>query len=229
MSLSSKIIRVPVTLVEGRWEFLYGGAVKVVEGAMGELHLNRSYFTDTEFLNAMTEQLRVSILEEGTDLRVSLSIQSDIAPEHSALFETDTRVWHPSNDFSYYHSRFVSIHLGGPTLSQLRDDIVYGGLSLLLEGMEPRSIESGIVHLPEALNLEPVDSLNYAFTLLSEIFEPWRKSHTGSIYKRVYYRESDGSWYSLEHLRNKAMVSAERKLMTRLWANVTDQLKFSQL
>ena len=33
MSLSKKLIRVPVSLVQGRWEFLYGGAVKVKEGA----------------------------------------------------------------------------------------------------------------------------------------------------------------------------------------------------
>jgi hypothetical protein len=44
--------------------------------------------------------------------------------------------------------------------------VEHGGLFLMLEGMEPRAIESGMVNLPPAPGLEPADSLNYAFTPL---------------------------------------------------------------
>lgn len=90
--------------------------------------------------------------------------------------------------------------------------------------MEPRAIESGMVNLPDAPGLESVDSLNYAFTRLSEIFEPWRKAHTGSIYERVFYRDCNDHWYPLKDLRDRALASAERKLIAELWANVAEQL-----
>jgi hypothetical protein len=99
-----------------------------------------------------------------------------------------------------------------------------GGLFLLLEGMEPRAVESGMLNLPDAPGLESVDSLNYAFTRLSEVFEPWRKAHTGSIYERVFYLEPDGFWYPLKDLRDRALATAERKLIAELWANVAEQL-----
>ena len=90
--------------------------------------------------------------------------------------------------------------------------------------MEPRAIESGMVNLPPVPGLEPADSLNYAFTRLSEVFEPWRKAHTGSIYERIFYLERDEHWYPLKDLRDRALASAERTLIKNLWATVAEQL-----
>jgi hypothetical protein len=51
-------------------------------------------------------------------------------------------------------TRFVSIHLTGPTVAQQKKvnekEVAHGGLFLLLEGMEPRAIESGMINLPAA-------------------------------------------------------------------------------
>ena len=90
--------------------------------------------------------------------------------------------------------------------------------------MEPRGIESGIVELPETSDLKAVDSLNYAFTRLSEVFEPWRKAHTGSIYERVFYQEPNGRWYPLKDLRDRELATAERQVIKKLWTNVTADL-----
>lgn len=224
MPLSTKIIRVPVAFVEGRWEFLYGRAVKVRDGASGELHLDQANFTDKKFLKALTTKRRVVILDTGTELRVALTVKPDLDAALRTLLL-------PGNETRYAHStklsvdtRFVPIHLGGPTDAQRKKKVEQGGLFLLLEGMEPRAIESGMVNLPAAPDLEPVDSLNYAFTRLSEVFEPWRKAHTGSIYERVFYLDHDGCWYPLKDLRNRALASAERKMIAELWVNVSEQL-----
>jgi hypothetical protein len=224
MSLSSKTIRVPVTLVEGRWEFLYGGDVKVKDGASGELHLDQMHFSDKKFLKALTAKRRVAILQAGTELRVALTIKPGLDAALSSLLlpRDGTRYTHSSK--LSVDTRFVPIHLGGPTDAQRKKKVEQGGLFLLLEGMEPRAIESGMVTLPAAPDLEPVDSLNYTFTRLSEVFEPWRKAHTGSIYERVFYLDHDGFWYPLKDLRDRALVSAERKLIAELWANVAEQL-----
>lgn len=53
MPLSKHIIRVPVKLADGHWELLYGRPVKVKEGALGELHLDRIHFNDEQFLGCV--------------------------------------------------------------------------------------------------------------------------------------------------------------------------------
>ena len=190
MSLSSRVIRVPVKLVEGRWELLYGGAVNIKDGAVGELHLDHIYFTDKKFLKALTTKLQVPILAAGTELRVALTVKPDLdATLWPHLLKRDATPHRHTTKLSV-ETRFVSIHLAGPTAAQQKKakekEVVHGGLFLMLEGMEPRAIESGMVNLPAVPGLEPVDSLNYAFTRLSEVFEPWRKAHTGSY--RQYLR-----------------------------------------
>jgi hypothetical protein len=80
-----------------------------------------------------------------------------------------------------------------------------------------------MVDLPHTHELEAVDSLNYAFTRLSELFEPWRKAHTGSIYERVFYQERNGRWYQIKDLRERALASAERQLIKDLWLSVAEQ------
>jgi hypothetical protein len=227
MALSTKVIRVPVKLVDSGWELLYGGAGKVKNGAVGELHLDQMYFTDKKFLKALTFKRQVAVLKVGTELRVALTVKPDLdAMLRPHLLARDATPHRHTTKLSVA-TRFVSIHLGGPTVAQQKKakdkEVVHGGLFLMLEGMEPRAIESGMVKLPAAPGLEPVDSLNYAFTRLSEVFEPWRKSHTGSIYERVFYLEVDGYWYPLKDLRDRALATAERKLIEELWANVAEQ------
>ena len=224
MPLSTKVIRVPVQLVDGGWELLYGGAVKVKEGAVGELHLNQMYFTDKKFLKALTTRRQVTVLTAGTELRVALTVKQGLdAALQSLLLARDATPHRHSAKISV-ETRFVSIHLAGPTLAQKKKKVEHGGLFLWLEGMEPRAIESGMVNLLPVLGLEPADSLNYAFTRLSEVFEPWRKAHTGSIYERIFYLECDEHWYPLKDLRDRALASAERVLIKDLWAAVAEQL-----
>ena len=228
MPLSSRIIRVPVTLVDGRWEFLYGGAVKVKDGAVGELHLDHLYFTDKKFLKALTTKRQVTVLAAGTELRVALTVKQGLDATLSSFLLARDATPHRHTAKISVETRFVSIHLGGPTVAQQKKakekEIAPGGLFLWLEGMEPRAIESGMVKLPAAPGLEAVDSLNYAFTRLSEVFEPWRKAHTGGIYERIFYLERDEHWYPLKDLRDRALASAERTLIKDLWAAVAEQL-----
>ena len=224
MPISTKVIRVPVKLVDGQWELLYGGPVKVREGSVGELHLNKVCFDDAKFLKALTEKRGVAVLPAATELRVALTVRPGLVePLRAQLLPHDATPHDHSGRLSG-ETRFVAVWLGGPTASQKRRGEAEGGLKLWLEGMEPRSIESGTVILPKETGLEPVDSLNHAFTRLSELFEPWRKAHTGSIYERVFYLESNSCWYPLKDLRDRALVAAERGLIKKLWERVAAEL-----
>lgn len=224
MPISTRIIRVPVRLIDGQWELLYGGEVKVEDGALGELHLDKMYFTDMQFLNALTEKRKVTVLQECTELRVALTVKTPLNQALRLLLLDPDETKHNYTAKISVDTRFVRIYLGGPTKLQRRKGRREGGLWLLLEGMEPRGIESGTVLLPKTPELETVDSLNHAFTRLSENFEPWRKAHTGSVYERIFYRESNDLWYPLKDLRDRALVGAERKVINGLWVNVQANL-----
>jgi len=227
MSISTKIVRVPVKLVDGQWELLYGGPVKVQNGSIGELHLEKSNFSDSTFLKALIEKRSVEILPQGTELRVALTIRPQTLPRSllSLLLNPDDTP-HLLTTALSVDTRFIPVHLAGPTEAQRKKSKVVGGLWLQLEGMEPRGIESGSVRLQKetGIDLEVVGSLNHAFTRLSEVFEPWRMSHTGSIYERVFYRDSDTHWHPLKDLRDRELVNAERKVIKALWEMVEKQI-----
>jgi len=80
------------------------------------------------------------------------------------------------------------------------------------------------VYFPEEFEMESAQSLNHAFTKLSERFETHRLSHTGSVYSRVFYKESDSHWYPLEELKNPVFGNAEHAVRTAGWKAIESQL-----
>jgi hypothetical protein len=218
-------IRIPVRYIDGHWELAYGGAVKVKNGSAADLVIPREQIDDAALLRALTAKRWVRILEEGTELRLALTVRTKLDPDLSKLLVKGTSVHSESMGKLSGETQFVAVNLGPPTKAQTKRKETKGGLWLALEGIEPRALESSAVFLPEALDLDPAISVNHAFTRLSERFEPWRLSHTGSIYERVFYKEADGFWYPLDDLRQKEMVAAERKIIRALWHEVERLLK----
>ena len=51
-----------------------------------------------------------------------------------------------------------------------------------------------------------------------ESFEPWRISHTGNVYTRVFYKERNEKWYPLDSLRNEKLAEQEQEIARELWA-----------
>jgi hypothetical protein len=54
-------------------------------------------------------------------------------------------------------------------------------------------------------------SLNHAYALASELHEKERRSHTGNIYRSIYFQDAHGRWRPLEDLR----ASVEDSLLGR--------------
>lgn len=230
MSKSHKTLRIPIKCVDGQWELLYGGAVKVKNHSLAELLISGSRISDPALLGALTKKRLVRILDEGVELRVALTIQPPLAPELTKhLVPTDEMREALMTSKLSVNSRFVRVNLGGPTESQIKAGEKTGGLWLALEGMEPRELKSSTVKLPEIPDIDPAISLNHAFTVLSKLFEPWRKANTGSIYERVFYQEANGKWFPLKDLRAKELAGAERAVIQELWSEIKRQLGLSLL
>jgi hypothetical protein len=51
-------------------------------------------------------------------------------------------------------------------------------------------------------------SLNHAFTLISEAYETLRRSHSGNVFERVYAQDKTNKWVSLDEIRITAIAQA---------------------
>jgi len=49
------------------------------------------------------------------------------------------------------------------------------------------------------------ESLNHAFTIISEAYETKRRSHSGNVFDRAYAQDDSGKWKSLDELRQHAI------------------------
>ena len=166
---------------------------------------------DKQFTHKYSHQ----VLFSGTTLLVALTIKpkpplSDDLKNHlKSKGEFDF-------SYDYYKSnlsvdtRFVEITINHPpTEKELKDVDV--GIFLQFEGLRQTGIFTSSIKLPIKEDDKDVfvDSLNYAFTRLSEKYEPWRISHTGNIYDRIFYKENNGRWYPIDLLRNVVSVKKD--------------------
>jgi hypothetical protein len=165
------------------------------------------------------------LLPLGTKLLVAITIHNIKALDEDLLPHLKLRnKYKLGNDF--YQSRlsvdtqFVEVTIGEPTsLQTSRQEINEGGLFLLFKGLNQTGVLTSSIKLPlqevapndlfQVKTNIVVDSLNYAFTRLSEKYDPWRKSHTGNIYDRILYQEKNEKWYPLDVLRNVVSVKQD--------------------
>jgi hypothetical protein len=221
---SARRVRIPVSYINGVWECELGGCVPVKDGTQGELSIDRKAVSDKAFLSRMEQKGRYQILGEGAKLLVILSIRPDAPPNtHQNHLRTyDELKWHIATEllepFNPSTIRFVEITIGKPDKKQERRlESDKGGLWLLTEGVRAAGLVSTTIQLPEGIWKDPVTSVNHAYTKLSEIFEPWRISHTGNVYSRVLYTEKNNKWYPLEVLRNAALDKQEMAIADGIW------------
>ena len=65
------------------------------------------------------------------------------------------------------------------------EDFERGGLWLNVKGLDKTDIISSPICMPDGCKEKTAISLNHAFTMLSEMYETHRLSHTGNVYNRV--------------------------------------------
>lgn len=221
-------IRIPVKLVNGKWVYLFGGDLPIKNDAVGDLVVLKSSVEDKKFLANLRRISNHKILDVGATLLVALTVKHpkgihERLMKHLLPIDGEAPILGPQ----YYHTprsgdtRFVKVTLGEPNERQKRKNPKEnGGLWLNLEGDIPKGVITSTVLLPEGLSDKRADSLNHAFTMLSERYEPWRMSHTGNIYSRILYQEENKKWYPLSVLRNPSIASDENELILSHWKQI---------
>jgi hypothetical protein len=223
----SEQVTIPVMRVGDRWEFFYGGDVPVREGALGHLTLSSSQVSDSEFLERLQKPATVKVLNEGAPLLVALSDrdQGVFLPPG-----TKTRM---SLKLPAGTTRLVQVRLGPARNKAIQrkldedDESIddgSGGLWLKVKGLDKAELLGSTIQMPDGFEEPFAISLNHALTMLSERYEKHRISHTGNVYTRVFYQESNDYWYPLADLREGVLAGAERQLMVDAWQALEKQL-----
>lgn len=229
----AKVLHLPFIVSNGQIVLEYSGDVPLAEGTRGDLVVKASSIPDEALIARYTERHIVRLLPEGTELLVMLSNnrpfflpqeleselkeRADVTAQLGKWFQGGRRSATPS---------FVSITLG-PLLpwQAVPDDSGTGGLWLELEGNRSVGLLSSGIILPKTVQVEgQVKSLNHAFTVLSETFEPQRISHTGNVYESVLYRETDDLWYPLKLFRDGHIADKEHEIAKAFWTDLKARL-----
>jgi len=204
-----RTIEIPIITRGGKVGFFYGGPLpKLKEGQVGSIQIPALAFENPQDVTLLTVQETVSILPSGTELQVHMSQREDVMtlPEGLTRLRAINPVW----------------GRGGYAQIRLEED-----LRLTFRGAKKPLLEPCKCHVPWLG--KSVDSLNQAYTRLSEKFEKHRLSNTGNVFAKVFYLpEKQTTWRSLDSLREQHQAVFEARVFQAndgLFRNADDSEK----
>lgn len=182
--LLGETISVPVRVREdGRVEFYYGGALpKTEDGTIGMLQVPKRSITDHEMIRRLKED-RIELFLEPRSI-VMFAINGKDTPEKLKKY--------------LRHARTVGINVPN-VVHVVQVELGESPLNLRISGANRARLQPVECWIP-ALKTN-AKSLNHAYRLVSEQFEPKRISHTGNVFE-VGYFEREEDWISLEYHRD---------------------------
>jgi len=202
--------------------------IAFIDGTSAEINVDKLMLITQEQTEKFRKPRKFKVFEEGTKLLVALKI-----PQEVACLDKYKGVYSYSGEYSFaeygHFSRYfnvanyalicIELTKAAPP-KYLKKPPLDGAGWFVLDKAGKGTFTCGAIKLPESLDLSIPRSLNHAYTLLSELFETNRQSHTGNIYKQVFYKESDEQWYPLDKLRNPIKLDNDTCIVSRLWANI---------
>lgn len=228
--VEGRLIDLPVQYVNGKWEVIFGGEVPVREGTYATLRIRERAIEDSSFRNAIDQEIVVKVLDEGTVLHAALSSFGGTKPDKQrVLLSMDSRYW-PGERLS-----FVPIRLGPPSRHSFCMDQQRGGLWMRHTGFDKCELVTSEVYVFEEGDAEGdskpfiAESLNHAFTVLSERYEHHRISHTGSVYDRFFYEERSGDWFPLASLRDGVRERSTQAVVAAAWEQIEQVIGWCRL
>lgn len=163
----ARTVRLFVKYNGGQWLLDSGRPLpEIREGALGELILSPYAIVDEEACRALTQERRVPFFEKGSSLWVC--VDSVGVPEKLRSAVKGLPSWPPQD-----RTVFVEI--------VLKED-----LYLILRPNKDARLDDCVCSIPSLPTAE-AKSVNHAYTLVSTAFEPKRRSHSGNVFRKVYY------------------------------------------
>lgn len=188
-----RTIEIPIIIREGRVEFFYGGPLPAMkEEQVGSILIKAFAFKNPEDVVRLSVQETIVILKAGTELYVHMSQETDQMKLPRGLIRL----------------RAIDPFWGKGGFAQVFLD---EDLSLTFRGAKKPLLEPCKCRVPSLDR--SVDSVNQAYTRLSEHFEKHRRTNTGNVFEKVFYLpEKQTTWHSLDTLREQHQIAFETKM-----------------
>lgn len=182
----AKTVAIPVFFKDGNFinvltdEKLSG----IKQDARGEFVIETHKIFDHDLLALLSDETETELFPRGEILRVEVSDKE--IPDNFSQYAI------PTTNFSVGgRGRFVEVELKTP-------------LKMMFRGTKQPSLFDCGCYIP-ALDKAAI-SLNHAYTLISTDFEPYRRSHTGNVFEKIFFRSNlenrtQGQWIKLDNLR----------------------------
>jgi hypothetical protein len=201
MKRFDKTVVIPMRVVDGRFEYFYGGTPPVISnGVIVDLVVPEWAIEDKAFVQI----LQASHSEPFLPIEASVysAVSSEQAPEalkvHALSLSSILRGHVPPATASQFPAKhFVRIEMKQP-------------LQIRLRGTKPTRLVPAKCSIP-GINKE-AQSLNHAYRLISEAFEPDRIAHSGNVFEQMLYVDSNGIGKSLGELRASIEAGFEGQL-----------------
>jgi len=183
---------IPVTIRNGKIVPFYGGEMpKLREGVVMDLITEEAAFLDASEIKRFHQESFPEVLPAGSELFAVIAFRNQTFVHQ----EKSIRAVPPPGGVKalvpFWLLEPLRLHLRGTRKAELMSC----DCDLRMEGQSPAS------------------SINEAYTRLSERYEPWRRSHTGNVFTKVYFRDLGTDFARpLDDLREAHEAEAEKTL-----------------
>ena len=187
-------VSVPVKVVDGRPQYFYGDSFPLLrDGAIGELILRRSAVLDPGTVRKLMTTDRVLFQPKGSTLRVEVNTKTP-----------DLRVKPITSE------EFIPLLTGNGFV----DVVLKEDLFLTLRATKKATLRPCRVRIPVLGVVSR--SLNESYSRIAQELEPWRRSSSGNVFRKMFYwssRESGRNmWQPLDRLRFRLECEFEQRV-----------------
>ena len=168
---TTRTVRVPVRFLNGgQIEYFYGGPVPGIRaGAVGDLVVALSSFRNRREAVRLQEERVVPFLTTGALVRLTIAARG--VPENLRHHLIEGRTF---------------LRKGRPYAIEV---LLLEPLGLRLRGSKEATLETAKCWVPAVKKV--AESLNHAYRLISERFEPLRRSHSGNVFELGYLHSQE--------------------------------------
>lgn len=175
-----KTVKIPVIYKDGKLKLFDNRDMpELEEGSVGYLEMSEHSILDKELVEELQAESDIQMIP--ADEKVYFGISPNMVPAN-----LKRKIMSPDELRIINNYWFVEVQLQQPLMLHLRGS------------KTPQLLDCKCV-IPSLRNLEAT-SMNHAFTLVSRHYEKKRKSHSGNVFQRGYYRDGN-RWFSFDDLR----------------------------
>ena len=193
----SKTINIPVHIVDGKIEYYYENGLipELKDGAICELIVPAYALKDEKLRKKLSQETKIKLLDKGSKLYVHMSYKdaSELSNDNKNYMNTAMDLYGRKDE-----GFFVEVTLEDELQLQVR-----GSKKSRLLPCKCSSIVLGKV---KAI------SLNQIYTLISELFEPRRNSHSGNVFNKIFFNKDD-KFLKLDILRQNKEFDYEEEVL----------------